>query len=237
MDGFYSQNKVDLADVCAVPVPEYTRTHHPVPYRDALVALENRIYGQGLDITERRYGLGQKGQQLFARYIIDMGDKDYDMAIGLRQSYNKTLAIGTVAGGRVGICDNGMFTGSAFHQVRKNTTNVWDDFRALLDQAMATVHDAFDEVRNDCTRWKTTLVDLDPGYEILGKAYGRNVLTTQQATIAFQDWKVPRHSEFSDRNLFSLYQCVTEALKKGPVGQIPERHIAAHNFFVKVGTA
>jgi len=51
--------------------------------------------------------------------------------------------------------------------------------------------------------------------------------------VAFADWRTPRHEEFSDRNVWGLYNAVTEGLKKGAPGRTIERHGAAHDFFVE----
>ena len=76
-------------------------------------------------------------------------------------------------------------------------------------------------------------VETDLGYAALGTMFGHGILTPTQASVAFQDWREPRHEEFEDRNLWSLYNCVTEGLKKGPAGGIFSRHAKAHGFFVE----
>ena len=71
------------------------------------------------------------------------------------------------------------------------------------------------------------------GYAMLGVAMGRELLTPTQASVAFGDWKKPRYEEFADRNLWSLYNCVTEGLKKGAPGTVLDRHANAHDYFTE----
>jgi hypothetical protein len=71
------------------------------------------------------------------------------------------------------------------------------------------------------------------GYALLGVALGEGVLTPTQASVAYQDWREPRHEEFSDRNLWSLYNCATEGLKKGQPGRLMDRHAKNHDYFTQ----
>jgi hypothetical protein len=198
--------------------------------------VEDRIERSGWDTINTRYGLAQDNQQLFALFTIDVGDDDSSLGIGLRQSYNKTLAIGTVAGANVFICDNLMFTGDALHVVRKNTTNVYYDFRELLKVAFAGAFDAYKQVTADAERWKQHEVTQREGYRLLGDMLGTHKLTSTQANVAFHDWDHARYDAFESRDLNSLYQCVTEGLKSGAPGNLMERHVTAHEYFQGVHT-
>jgi hypothetical protein len=196
--------------------------------------VEDRIERSGWDAIDTRYGLAQDNQQLFALFTIDVGNDESSLGIGLRQSYNKTLAIGTVAGANVFICDNLMFTGDALHVVRKNTTNAHSDFRDLLKVAFAGAFDAYQQVIVDAERWKKHELTQREGYRLLGDMLGTHTLTSTQANVAYHDWDTPRHEAFKERNLNSLYQCVTEGLKTGAPGNMMERHVLAHDYFKTV---
>jgi hypothetical protein len=230
MNGFCSQNQVSRSTVYSVKAPEHTRSHKPVGYQQAIEVLETQIERSGMAIESENFGLNKAGDQMFARFGIDSGETDRQLSIGLRQSYNKTLALGVVAGANVFVCDNLMFQGSDFRVMRKNTVNVFADFRFLVQTHISEAWAGYQSITQEVDGWKTKTIDLDRGYEIIGLAQGHKALTPNQASVAYQDWKTPRHAEFSDRNVHSLYQCFTEGLKKGPAGTTAERHIVAHDF-------
>ena len=228
----YTQNAVTLEQLTAIPVPEYTRSWRPVPYRDAIDYVKLAAQRQlGLPVASESYGLSKDGQQMFGVITLDTGDNAQGLALGVRGSYNKTLANGLVAGAQLFVCDNLMFSGDAFKIVRKNTINVWADFRALVS---SHIQDALGHYRNVIAQgeaMKAVPLPLARGYAVLGVALGEQVLTPTQANVAYGDWREPRHPEFAERSLWGLYQAVTEGLKKGAPGRLADRHTAAHGFF------
>lgn len=218
-------------EVEAIPVPRQTDSWRPVSYADAIGLMHETIADRlKLPIVKEAYGLNAEGLQLFALFTLDTGNPEHGLSIGLRQSYNKSLALGVAVGAQVFVCDNLAFRGDAFEVVRKNTVNVWRDFRAMVEKQAARSLEHYANLENDVKRMKAAPCDLTRGYELLGTAYGQGLLTTKQATIAFEDWKEPRHEDFADRNLWGFYNATTEALKKGTVANVIDRHAAMHGF-------
>jgi hypothetical protein len=224
-----------LADVLAVPLPEATDTWKPVAYGDAINFLKDTALDRlGLEIKSEAYGLNKTGNQLFARLTLDTGDSAHGLCFGLRQSLNKSLALAIAAGGNVFVCDNLMFEGDAFKVVRKNTVNVWADFQRLVIEQVDASLAHYNRLSDQVARMKAVPCHEQRGYALLGVAVGNGLLTPNQASIAFGDWDKPRHEEFAERNVWSLYNCVTEGLKKGGPGTLLDRHAEAHSFFVDV---
>ena len=229
--------QVTRAEVEAVPVPEHTDTWKPVSYKAAIDFLFAQVAALGLEVRAEMYGLNKNGDQLFAMLSLDVGDKGHALSWGLRQSYNKSLALGNVAGEHTLVCDNLCFSGSAFKVVRKNTVNVWEDFCRLIEEQAKNALGHYKVIRAENDALKEVDCGLTRGFEILGVAMGNGVLTPTQATVAFGDWKTPRYEDFAERNLYSLYQCVTEGLKKGGPGLLIDRHVKAHAFMQEVAQA
>lgn len=219
----------------AVPVPAPTHSWRPVPYGDAIAYLHHQVDSQlGLEVESEAYGLNKKGDQMFGLITLKTDREDNGLSIGIRQSYNKSLSLGVAVGAQVFVCDNLCFSGSAFKVVRKNTVNVWADFRALVASQVAQSLRHYDAVNEQCDALKALPCPERRGYEILGVAMGEGVLTPNQASVAFQDWKIPRHEDFANRNVWSLYNCVTEGLKKGAPARTLDRHARAHAFFTEL---
>lgn len=223
-----------FADLCAVPVPESTRSYRPVSYRDAIEFVKSEAKSTlGLDVIKESYGLNKSGGQMFGVLTLDTGADDNGLAFGLRQSYDKSLALGCAAGSNIFVCDNLCFSGSAFKVVRKNTTNVWADFTRLIREQLATALATYAKTTAECETMKATECEIERGYAVLGVMQGRGLLTPNQASVAFGDWRTPRHEEFSGRDVWSLYNACTEGLKKGPAARTMDRHAIAHDFFVE----
>lgn len=227
--------QVTRAMVEAVPVPARTQSWNPVPYGDAINFLHEQVSYLGLETESESYGLNKAGDQMFGLITLKTDREDNGLSIGLRQSYNKSLALGVAVGAQVFVCDNLCFSGSAFKVVRKNTRYVWGDFRALVASQVAQALPHYEAVNAQCDALKAAPCTERRGYATLGVAMGEGILTPTQATVAFEDWKNPRHEEFTDRNAWSLYNAVTEGLKKGAPARILDRHAKAHDFFNEIG--
>lgn len=226
-------NRSTREEVFAHMPPTHTQSWKPVSYRDAVEFLHESIHRElRLDVVHEEFALNQTGQQMFHVARLDTGTGESGMAIGLRQSYDKSLALGVVSGAQVFVCSNLCFSGSAFKVMRKNTTNVWSDFKALIRAQIATAGDSFTTMQVDMAALKAVPCGKRWGYALLGVMRGENLLTSTQANVAYGDWDEPRHDEFGDRNLWGLYNAVTEGLKKGAAGRVIDRHANAHDYFM-----
>jgi len=225
-------SEVTRAQVEAVPIPTPTRTWHPLAYGQSISFLHDQAERVlGLKVANERYGLNQDGKQMFALLTLDTGSDETALALGLRNSYNKTLKNCCAGGQSVFVCDNLCISGSSFMVMRKNTKNVWRDFRNMITAQIRGALKNYEQVQRDTARMKATPCHEQRGYSILGVAVGNGLLTPTQASVAFGDWRKPRHEAFAERNLWSLYNAVTEGLKKGSAARMLDRHAAAHDFF------
>lgn len=235
MNGLMTHAGADVVtreQVFAIAPPAHTQSWKPVAYRDAILTLHDGIEQiLGLPVVAEQYALNKAGTQMFHVARVDTGNDEAGLSIGMRQSYDKSLALGIAAGAQVFVCDNLCFSGSAFKVMRKNTTNVWDDFKALVKAQIRTSLDAFTSMQVDMEALKAKPCPVRRGYAYLGVLQGEGILTPTQATVAFGDWTDARHEEFADRNMWGLYNAVTEGLKKGSAGKAIDRHCTAHDWF------
>ena len=215
-----------------VPVPDATRSYKPVSYGAAIEFVHAEAQRQlGMSVVKEQYGLNKAGDQMFALLTLDSGRESDGLTIGLRQSYNKSLALGIAAGSQVFVCDNLCFSGNAFKVVRKNTVNVWEDFTGLVTEQIGGSLGHYKQMTAECDAMKEIGCDTERGYAVLGVMQGRGLLLPNQASVAFGDWRKPRHEEFDRRDVWGLYNAVTEGLKKGAPARTMERHSEAHDFF------
>src|SRR5438093_8957172 len=82
------------ADLAAVPVPDPTETYHPVPYGRFVEEVELHVPRFGLKI-QSAFALARDGNQMFGVLTCTNGHgpRDYGIAIGLRSSLDRTLAL------------------------------------------------------------------------------------------------------------------------------------------------
>jgi len=120
--------RATLAQVMAVPQPEFTKTWHPFSHAKVLNSIENAILENGMFSTTGSYSLSKDGGKMFGVIGLQDGNKDGTIGwnIGVRNSVNATLSIGICAGTTVFVCDNLAFSGD-FVEFRKHTGTLDDD--------------------------------------------------------------------------------------------------------------
>ena len=95
--GGWESTKADLA---AVPVPSETDSYIPVPHGRFVEEVELHVPRFGLTITDEQFGLARDGLQMFGVLTCRNGGdhSDYALAIGLRNSYDRSLSANLTAG-------------------------------------------------------------------------------------------------------------------------------------------
>jgi hypothetical protein len=100
--------KATKADLAAVPVPDPTESYHPVPYGRFVEEVELHVPRFGLTVQSSAFALAREGSQMFGVLTCVNGKPaaDYALAIGVRNSYDRSLSVGLTLGNRVFCCDN-----------------------------------------------------------------------------------------------------------------------------------
>jgi len=245
------EEHASLEEVNQVWTPPKTKTYAPVPYSDFLSMLRTEVESRGYVIVEENYGLASskryanmhpdgvaRGSQLFGYWVIEPVDgeagKAGRMCLGIRSSHDKTLTVHLVGGEHITVCSNLMFSGSAIELQRKHTLNVWDDVRELITRGFDTAVQFHDKVHKDIEIWRSVPVDVDRGFEILGRALAWGYIKPQQVTIAIDAWA--QNLNDHGRSLWGVYNAMTEATKRGSVVTAVDRHVKADEF-IRLETA
>ncbi len=104
--------------------------HKPIPHAVLVDGLLNEVGRRGYDVINTQLALGHKGDALFGVINLKGGNDQQSMALGFRNSVDRSMGIQGVAGATVFVCDNMALSGSVFAFKRKNTTGL--DFGAMV---------------------------------------------------------------------------------------------------------
>jgi len=212
--GGWGATKTDLA---SVPVPESTESYHPVPYDRFIEEVELHIPRFGFSVRSSQFALAREGGQMFGVLTCSNGtpDKDYALAIGVRNSYDRSLAVGLTLGSRVFCCDNLAFSGEVTMH-RKHTVNVFRDLPDLIYRMLSQV--AAMRERNDGEIMAMKVHELPPAHahHLMVEAIRSSVLPASRLPKVIEAWEAPRHEEFAPRTAWSLFNAFTEVQKAAP---------------------
>jgi hypothetical protein len=217
-----------LKDIGSVPLPLATETHRPIPHDLFVRIVLDEIEEAGMSVSAMSFALNRKGAQMFGVIQCDAVDEETSIAFGLRSSHDKSMSKGLCGGRTVFVCDNLMFDAQAFRVLRRHTRHILRDLSVLVQGSIAGTEAAQVQIGLDIGIMKETPISTTEGYGLLGRAYGSGLLTSVQTTRAFREWRKPTHETFESRDLWSLYNAGTEALKLGRPQGVIVRHTNWH---------
>ena len=226
------------AEVFAVPTPQPTQTYFPVPYAEFVTRIEKKVEDLlPWEIKTNQFSLSADGSKLFGVMTLRSNGTEIDSimpSIGYGTSHDGTHSGKLAAGGSVMCCANGMFSTDGLKVMRKHTKNFYRDFDHLMEVAMWDFRERFNNLKEVRGDMKEIHIPKTRGYEILGAAYGEQVLTSTQFSEAVRQWDSPSYGEaFTDSSAWSLYNAITSGLKKGHFSLALRRFTQAHDWFLK----
>ena len=204
------------ADLAAVPVPEPTESYHPVPYGRFIEEVELHVPRFGLTVQSSAFALAREGGQMFGVLTCVNGKPaaDYALAIGLRSSYDRSLALSCCSGSRTFVCDNLAFSGEVTMH-RKHTVNVFRDLPDLIYRMLSQVSSMRERTDGEIAAMKVRELPPAHAHHLMVEAVKANVLPASRLPKVIEAWEEPKHEEFAPRTAWSLFNAFTEVQKGG----------------------
>ena len=148
--------------------------------------------------------------------------QDYALAIGLRNSYDRSLSVGLVAGSQVFCCDNLAFSGES-GMARKHTVHVFRDLPDLIYRMLSGVAAMREKIEGEISAMKECALERKDVHHLMLESVRANALPASKLPGVIENWDRPKHSEFEGRNAWSLYNAFTEVQKsRSPRAQMED---------------
>ncbi len=111
-------------EIALVPTPAATASWKPVPHVEVIDAVTDVVKAHNWQILDEQYGLARDGQRMFGVIRINRtSSAEWSRCIGIRNSHDRTIAVGLAAGLNVQVCANLMFGGSTVLK-RRHTSRI-----------------------------------------------------------------------------------------------------------------
>ena len=125
---------VSRDEIALVQTPVGTESWKPVPHMEVIDAVTDVVKAHQWQILDENFGLAREGQKMFGVMRINKSNSsDWSRCIGLRNSHDKSFAVGLSAGISVTVCSNLAFGGSTVIK-RRHTSRI--ELTELVDVAM-----------------------------------------------------------------------------------------------------
>ena len=204
---------VSRDEVALVETPTGTASWKPVPHIEVIDAVTEVIDAHRWNITDERFGLASDGRKLFGVMTINRTScPDWTRCIGLRNSHDKSFAVGLTAGISVLVCSNLAFGGSTVIR-RKHTSRI--ELAELVEMAVRELEDQFLLLEETAENLKIQyLQDDDEARSAIVKAAEMGVINSSDILPVWREFKNPIHEEFAEPTRWSLLNAFTEVVKK-----------------------
>lgn len=201
--------------VAEVEAPSATDTWHPVPHIQVLEKVETLLYDAGYSINREQLSLAGNGAKFFG--VIDLESRiseGVSLAIGLRNSIDKSFPYGIAGGTRTFVCDNLALTGDWDELTisRKHTRHGNQRFAEALANGIGKLSQYRDMESKRIEILRATDVSDDMAYSLFMRAYERNLLSDRVIRDCLKQWNEPDF-DWGDKTLYRLYNAMNTPLQ------------------------
>jgi Domain of unknown function (DUF932) len=228
---------VEFDQVSKVHTPPATASWCPIPHHQLIQTVQKTLAATNLRIGTQAHSLTHDGHRYFGLMEITskQNSDDYCWVMGLRNSHDKTFPAGIVAGASVFVCDNLSFSGDVKF-ARKHTRFINRDLPQLVERSIGLLMAKWHDQDRRIAAYKGAEIQDRDAHDLVIRACDVGVCSNRLIPAVLHEWREPRHDAFEARNVWSLFNSFTEALKDGNLNELPKRTEALHGLLdVAVG--
>lgn len=204
---------VGRQDLLLLPTPDPTETHKPIPHAELVEAVIETLGFRKLTVVQDQYAVSPDGMRMFGVLALDMEENGVRVSIGLRNSHDKSFALGITIGYRVFVCDNMAFHGDFQTVTRKHSKNL------VLNDVLAVAIDRmqrnFAPMLNQVNAWKGHELPDASAKLVIYRAFVEGELEAPKhlADDVHRRYFDPEYDEFRARTMWSLSNAFTSSFK------------------------
>ena len=223
-------NAATLEQVMESPTPEgATDSHFPIPHGTLIETVKRHIEVSGFRVEREEYGLWNEGNRMFGVWALANGspDKDFQLAMGVRNSHDRSFTAGMCVGSRVFVCDNLAFSAEIVI-ARKHTRNILRDLDRMVAEAAGKIGAARVTQAQRIAAYKATELTDGQAHDLMVRAIDAKVIANATLPKVLGEWRTVRHPEFEPRTAWSLMNGFTEVLKASNPIWLTQRTVRLH---------
>ena len=203
---------VGREELLSVKAPEATRTWFPLSHRSVLQAVEEKLEEGGFRVEREHLALSRHDARFFG--VLDLASDiapGVTLAVGIRNSIDKSLPIGFAAGNRVTVCDNLAFRGE-ITVARKHTRHGEVRYSEALSRAVRCLPQFQAAETARVTRFQKTDITSDEAESLILRSYERAIVSHRLLPRVIAEYRKPSYEAFRAPTLWSLLNAFTTVL-------------------------
>jgi hypothetical protein len=194
-----------------IPVPEATRTWHPLGHWQVLDAVRDTLLCAGYEVAAQSLAVANQGLRFFG--TLDLTTPILDgitLAIGIRNSMDRSIPIEFCAGARVMVCTNLSFY-SQIAVSRRHTKNGAERFMEGISVSVQMLIE-HQQMQN---QWFANLqqrhLEQNEPEAIILRSYEQDLIGARQLPAVIDRWRHPLH-DYGGPTGWALFNTFTEVL-------------------------
>jgi hypothetical protein len=213
--------------VFEIITPDATETWTPIPHAQLIETVELTLSASNLSVGSAAHSLSHDGARYFGLMEIEGDAEDYCWVLGLRNSHDKTFPAGVTAGAQVFVCDNLSFSGEV-KLARRHTRFISRDMPLLVERAIGRLLGTWHDQAVRFEAYKSHEIEDRAAHDLIIRAVDVGICSNRLIPDVLHEWRYPSYEAFRSRNIWSLFNSFTEALKQGNLAELPKRTEALH---------
>ena len=208
----------------AIPTPKAVGRWHPVGHAAVLDTVTSTLTGAGYTIKSQALAIARDGKRFFGTLDLSTPLSDgVTLAVGIRNSIDKSFPLGFAAGSRVFVCSNLSFNAELLVK-RKHTTHAVTRWTNEIGGAVQKLPSFVAAEESRITRLKALELTDDQALAFILRAMERHVIPVPAIPKILTEWRTPTHDYGTgDRpTAWKLLNCFTTVLGKRAVSNPTE---------------
>lgn len=209
---------VEQTELDQVPIPPGTDSYFPVPHSTVVQEVTDRLGQAGFRVKRTQHALSRGDARYFGTLDLESSLlSGVTLAVGIRNSFDKSLPLGFCAGSRVFVCDNLAFR-SELLVTRKHTRFGSARFSEGIARAVSSLEVFREQETARIRRLQYSDLSPDQADALILRAYEKNLVSSHYLGRVIHEWRTPSFEEFQDRTRWSLLNAFTTCLSERQKG-------------------
>ena len=191
----------------------------PVCHSRVVETVKSTLREAGYEIRKEQYGVMRDGGRFFG--TLDLGTpiaSGVTLAVGIRNSVDKSFPLGFCAGNRVFVCDNLAFRSELLVR-KKHTLNGERNFVKSIAGAVTSLTSFKEQEADRIRRFMHLELSPELADALILRAYEKGIVGAHQLARVIHEWRNPAFEDFQPRTVWSLFNAFTSALRDRSVEQ------------------
>jgi len=204
---------VEIDELRTVKAPPAEGRWHPVSHGTVLTRVVETLAQAGYEVRKQSLALSRGDHRFFGTLDLAAPLADgVSLAVGVRNSTDKSFPLGFCAGNRVFVCDN-----LAFHSElmvkRKHTRFGEQRFANAIADAVTALQGFREMEAQRLRRLMNTELREEQADSFILRAFEKGIISTYQLPAVLKEWRSPSFEEFQPRTAWSLLNAFTTVLR------------------------